>query len=301
MMSEDSTGLEKAERLRPRLFGIAYRMLGSVQDAEDAVQEAMLRRHRTDPATIRDQEAWLVSVVTRIAIDRLRHAAVEREEYPGPWLPEPLADERQAPDRNTEIASDLSMAFLVLLERLAPVERAAFLLREVFDADYDDIARTLDKTPAAARQTVHRARERIHADRARFEVSHETKERLFTQFLSALENEDRESMLAVLAADASFTSDGGGKVSAARRIVHGPDRISRMLIGIEAKYGHPFTYAIKIVNGEPALVSYTQGHVFAVTFCEIDGDRMTALYRVMNPDKLRGLEDHRPLDSGIAQ
>src|SRR3954471_1450428 len=164
-MIDQGTSIEDAERYRPRLFGIAYRMLGGVHDAEDIVQEAMLRWHQADRAAIREPVAWLVSVVTRLAIDRLRRAATEREAYPGPWLPEPVADERFAADRNAELASDLSMAFLVLLERLAPEERAAFLLREVFDTDYDEIARTLDKSPAAARQTVHRARERIRADR----------------------------------------------------------------------------------------------------------------------------------------
>ena len=180
------------ERFRPRLFGIAYRMLGGVQDAEDIVQEAMLRWHQADRAVIREPEAWLVSVVTRVAIDRLRRASTERETYPGPWLPEPVADERFSADRSVELASDLSMAFLVLLERLAPEERAAFLLREVFDADYDEIARTLEKTPAAARQTVHRARERIHTDRVRFKVENDVKERLFSRFLKALETDDRD-------------------------------------------------------------------------------------------------------------
>lgn len=274
------------ERYRPRLFGIAYRMLGGVQDAEDIVQEAMLRWHQAERATIREPEAWLVSVVTRLAIDRLRRASTERETYPGPWLPEPVADERFSADRDAELASDLSMAFLVLLERLAPEERAAFLLREVFDADYDEIARTLDKTPAAARQTVHRARERIHADRARFAVPSDAKERLFTRFLAAIEADDRDGLLAVLAPDATFTSDGGGKVSAARRIVQGSASITRMLLNIEKKYDHPFTYRLGHMNGEPALVMYKHGQPFGVTYCETDGDRILALYRVMNPEKL---------------
>ncbi len=279
------------EQLRPRLFGLAYRMLGVPQDAEDVVQDALLRWQRADPATIRDAEAWLVSVVTRLAIDRLRHANVERAAYPGPWLPEPIADERYAPDRSAELASDLSMAFLVLLERLAPDERAAFLLREVFDADYGDIARTLDKTPAAVRQTVHRARERVRADRARFDVAPDVKERLFHRFLRALETDDREEMMAVLAADATWTADGGGKATAARRIIVGAERIARMLIGIEQKYAHPFRYAIATVNGEPALAAYVGDALYALTFCRGDGDRMTDLYRVMNPDKLRGITD----------
>lgn len=275
-----------AERLRPRLFGIAYRMLGGVQDAEDIVQEAMLRWHQTDKTVIREPEGWLVSVVTRLAIDRLRRAATERETYPGPWLPEPVADERFAADRTTELASDLSMAFLVLLERLAPEERAAFLLREVFDADYDEIARTLEKTPAAARQTVHRARERIHTDRVRFKVENDVKERLFARFLKAIETDDRDELLAVLAPDATWISDGGGKVAAARRVVKGNEHIARMLISIEQKYHRPFTYRLGHMNGEPALIMYKDDQVFGVTYCETDGDRILAMYRVLNPEKL---------------
>src|SRR3954466_8110159 len=196
MTSDHAPTSIDAERYRPRLFGIAYRMLGDVQDSEDIVQEAMLRWHDADKLAVREPEAWLVSVVTRLAIDRLRRATTERAAYPGPWLPEPVADERFSAGRETELASDLSMAFLVLLERLAPEERAAFLLREVFDADYDEIARTLEKTPAAARQTVHRARERIHTDRVRFKVENDVKERLFSRFLEALETDDRDEMLA---------------------------------------------------------------------------------------------------------
>jgi RNA polymerase sigma-70 factor, ECF subfamily len=288
MMTKDraSTTSIDAERYRPRLFGIAYRMLGDVQDAEDIVQETMLRWHDTDQPAVREPEAWLVSVVTRLAIDRLRRATTERAAYPGPWLPEPVADERFSADREIELASDLSMAFLVLLERLAPEERAAFLLRDVFDADYDEIARTLDKTPAAARQTVHRARERIHADRARFTAPNDAKERLFERFIDALQADDKEGLLAVLAPDATWTSDGGGKTNAARRVVEGAERVARLLIGIETKYDHPFTYRLSRMNGEPAVIQYHQDRVFGVTFIDVEDDRIRGLYRVMNPDKL---------------
>jgi RNA polymerase sigma-70 factor (ECF subfamily) len=295
MMSDSSVSPTDVERYRPRLFGIAYRMLSRVQDAEDIVQEAMLRWHEADRAAIREPEAWLVSVVTRLAIDRLRHAVVERDAYPGPWLPEPVADERFAADRSAELASDLSMAFLVLLERLAPEERAAFLLREVFDADYDEIARTLNKTLAAARQTVHRARERIRTDRARFVTADDAKERLFTRFIKALETDDRDEMLAVLAPDATWMSDGGGKVNAARRVIHGSEPITRMLIKIEQKFAHPFTYRIGHMNGEPVLIMYKEDGVpFGVTYCETDGERILALYRILNPDKLGEVDVELP-------
>ena len=156
------------ERHRSRLFGIAYRMLGTVEDAEDAVQETYLRWHDAPVDAVRSDEAWLVAVVTRLSIDRLRRAATEREAYVGRWLPEPIATApTPPPDRKAELASDLSLAFLVLLERLAPEERAAFLLREVFDAGYDEIARVLERSEAACRQLVHRARERVRGDRAR--------------------------------------------------------------------------------------------------------------------------------------
>ena len=286
MMSEFALLPTDVERYRPRLFGIAYRMLGSVQDAEDMVQEAMLRWHQSDRAAVREPEPWLVSVVTRLAIDRLRHATVERDTYPGPWLPEPVADARFDADRSAELASDLSMAFLVLLERLAPEERAAFLLREVFDADYDDIARTLNKSLAAARQTVHRARERVRTDRARFVAANDAKERLFTRFVKALEADDRDELLSLIAPEAIWVSDGGGKVAAARRVLRGSEPITRMLVKIEQKYSHPFTYRIGHMNGEPVLIMYKDGHPFGVTYCETDGERILALYRVLNPDKL---------------
>jgi len=293
--TEGTSGLDPddrespAERLRPRLFGIAYRMLGDVHDAEDVVQEGMLRWQRTAPSAIREPEAWLVAVVTRLSIDRLRRARTERETYPGPWLPEPIADERVAPDRGVELASDLSMAFLVLLEQLAPEERAAFLLREVFESDYEEIAGVLGKSSAAARQIVHRARERVRSARPRFPAPPDAKARLFDRFVEALAADDKEELLAVLAPEATLTSDGGGKISAARRVIVGRERIARMLIALERKHDHPFAYALQHVNGEPALAMYHGGELFAMNFIETDGERIVALYRVMNPDKLAGL------------
>jgi RNA polymerase sigma-70 factor, ECF subfamily len=283
-------GPAAAERYRPRLFGIAYRMLGEVHDAEDVVQEAMLRWQQAERASVREPEAWLVAVVTRLAIDRLRHAATERAVYPGPWLPEPVTPERLQADYQSELASDLSMAFLVLLERLSPEERAAFLLREVFDSDYGEIAAVLDKSEAAARQMVHRARERVRAERPRFVAPPDAKERLLDRFVRALATDDKAEMLALLGPDAEWTSDGGGKRPSTRRVVRGADRISRMLFGFETKYGRPFTYRVSRANGEPALMQYYGDHLFAVTFMDTDGERILALYRVMNPDKLAHVE-----------
>jgi len=274
------------EVYRPRLFGIAFRMLGDVQDAEDLVQDAMLRWQKTERASVREPEAWLVAVVTRLAIDRLRKARTTRALYPGPWLPEPIAEDRLSPEYRTELASDLSMAFLVLLERLAPEERAAFLLRDVFGCEYDEIARALAKSEAAARQTVHRARERVRKDRPRFAAPPEAKERLLGRFITALETGDKDALLAVFAKDVTWTSDGGGKVTAARRMLSGDQRIARMLAKLATKYAKRFTYRVVRLNGEPAVLEYEDGHVFAATFCETDGERLSAMYRVLNPEKL---------------
>jgi RNA polymerase sigma-70 factor (ECF subfamily) len=275
---------------RPRLFGIAFRMLGDVQDAEDLVQETMLRWQKAERKSVREPEAWLVAVVTRLAIDRLRQAQTKRALYPGPWLPEPVAEERFSPEYRSELASDLSMAFLVLLERLGPEERAAFLLRDVFGSGYDEIARTLGRSQAAARQMVHRARERVHTDRPRFAAPPEAKERLLGRFISALESGDKDALLGMFAKDVTWTSDGGGKVHAARKVLNGAERIARMLTKIASKYGKVATYRLVRLNGEPALLEYMAGHLFAATFCETDGERVSAMYRVLNPEKLKHVD-----------
>jgi RNA polymerase sigma-70 factor, ECF subfamily len=275
------------ERYRPRLFGIAFRMLGDVDDAEDLVQEAMLRWQKTERATVREPEAWLVAVATRLAIDRLRQAQTKRAQYPGPWLPEPVAEERLSPEYRTELASDLSMAFLVLLERLAPEERAAFLLRDVFGCEYGEIAAAIGRSQAASRQTVHRARERVRANRPRFAAPPQAKERLLGRFIAALQTGDKDALLGLFAKDVTWTSDGGGRVNAARRPLRGDERIARMLTKIAVKYGSGFSYRVVRLNGEPAVLEYLSGYLFAATFCDTDGERLSAMYRVLNPEKLR--------------
>lgn len=289
-MTEEQTQ-DAYRRYQPRLFAIAYRMLGDAHDAEDLVQETFTRWHATPSAEIAQPEGWLVAVTTRLSIDRLRRRKTEREAYPGPWLPQPLGHGTVGapPDREVELASDLSMAFLVLLERLAPEERAAFLLKEVFDHSYADISRILDKSEAAARQTVHRARLRVRGDRPRFDVAPDVIDGLFDRFLTALHNDDERELLELFAADATFTSDGGGKVSAARRIIRGAHRIVRLLRGLDAKYDRPFTYSRTVLNGEPAVLQYIGPDLFSANFIATDGDRITAMYRVMNPTKLADL------------
>ena len=275
------------ERHRPRLFGIAYRMLGAVEDAEDVVQEAYLRWHEADVAAVRSSEAWLVAVVTRLAIDRLRRAATEREAYVGHWLPEPLATPAlPAPDRQAELASDLSMAFLVLLERLAPDERAAFLLREVFGASYAEIARVLERSEAACRQVVHRARERVRRERRDAAPPPAATAALVERFLAALQAEDEAALLALFAEDVEWVSDGGGRVPAMTRTVAGAARVARLAIGYERKGRGLLTHRVALLNGEPAILTLAGDRtLFTTSFAIADG-RIAAVYRVLNPDKL---------------
>ena len=279
-----------AEHYRTRLFGIAYRMLSDVQEAEDLVQETYLRWHQAKHDDIVSAEGWLVAVVTRLAIDRLRRAETERLRYVGRWLPEPIATGDIAPDHRAELASDLSMAFLVVLERLGPEERAAFLLREVFDADYGEIARILGKTEPAVRQTVHRAKARVRDGRPRFCPSAERQADLLRRFLDALAADDKDAMMSLFAPNATFMSDGGGKVPAAQNILEGPDRVVRFILGIEQKYRHLFTHEIAELNGEPAVVTYVDGVLRLATAFETDGERILGVYRVLNPDKLDHLD-----------
>ncbi len=278
------------EQLRRRLFAIAYRMTGTRADAEDIVQEAYLRWHRADTREIRSPEAWLVSVVTRLAIDRLRKASAEREAYTGPWLPEPLFGvPARSPEEQLELASDLSIAFMVLLERLAPSERAAFLLHDVFECDYAEIARILRKSEAACRQIVHRARERVRRDRPRFRAGEEERRRLIEKFMEAAEAGDEATLLSLFAEDATLTSDGGGVVPAARKVIRGRGRIARLYLLLARKLGARLTQSILHINGEPGLVSFLDGVPFSAISFETDGHSIQAIYNILNPEKLNGL------------
>lgn len=279
---------DEFERQRPRLFGIAYRMLGSVQDAEDVVQSAYLQWHQAGAAGVRNPEAWLASVVTRRAIDRLRSASGARERYVGDWLPEPIFT-GAPPDagRRSELASDISMAFLVLLERLSPDERAAFLLREVFGADYGEVAVVLDRTEEACRQIVHRAKQRIREDRARFTVAPAAKERLLGRFLAGLRAGDEQALLDVVAEDATWTSDGGGKIPVARN-VRGAARIARFQVHLARKLlARGFRIELAWINGEPAIATWAGDRLFSTLSVDTDGERLSAFYAVLNPEKLR--------------
>lgn len=278
------------EELRRRLFGIAYRMIGTTADAEDIVQEAYLRWHQADTEEIRSAEAWLVSVVTRLSIDKLRKVSVEREKYIGPWLPEPLiATTSPTPEEELETRSDLSMAYMVLLERLTPIERAAFLLHDVFDCAYPLIANILRKSEAACRQVVHRARQRVRSKQARFKASAADRRSLITQFMAAADAGDDVTLLSLFAKDATLTSDGGGVVPAARKVVYGRSRIARLYLVLARKLGTRLRNEILTINGEPGLVMYLDGAPLATVCFETDGDSITALYTVLNPNKLHRL------------
>jgi RNA polymerase sigma-70 factor, ECF subfamily len=275
---------------RGRLYGIAYRMLGTRADAEDMVQEAYLRWHRADVERIQAPQAWLVTALTRLCIDRLREARSEREAYVGPWLPEPISGDTAPPaDAHSELASDLSVAFLVVLERLAPEERAAFLLHDVFESEYADIAGILGKNEATCRQIVHRARQRVRQDRPRFEVSEEARTRLLEQFLGALRSENPSAVLSLFTPDATWTSDGGGKAKAALKVVRGSQLVSRFSLGIWRRYLKDLTYRVVSVNGEAGLVGFKDQRPTWVLTIHTDGVRILAAYSVVNPDKLEGM------------
>lgn len=274
------------ERHRGRLFAIAYRMLGTRADAEDAVQEAYLRWHRRDDHDVRDPLAWLVTVVTRTSLDRLRALAGERERYVGPWLPEPIVGESEDPARAAELAADLSVAYLLVLERLAPEERAAFLLHDAFGYAHADIARIIGKSEAATRQLVHRARERVHAERPRFVVDRDAARDVVGRFLRALEERDVGALLAVLAEDVTQTADGGGLTGAARNVVRGRDRVTRFLVGLQAKYWGRLRARVVDVNGAPGFVLEDDDALYATVALHTDGARVHAIYVVVNPAKL---------------
>ncbi|WP_229503812.1 RNA polymerase sigma factor SigJ [Massilia putida] len=288
--------LDTFVRLRPRLFGIAYRMLGIRADAEDFVQEAWLRWQNGGSLDARTPEAWLVTVVTRLSIDRLRGAMTEREQYVGPWLPEPLVEDTVAsPESALEAAGDISTAFLLMLERLAPEERAVFLLHQVFDFGYDEVAAMVGKTEAACRKVLQRARERVRAERSRFAVDRELHLALLGRFVQASRSADPAQVQALLAPDATFTGDGGGKAKTAVRRVCGADRVGRLVAGIERKWsGSDTRHDIVAVNGAPGILTWRNGVPDAITSIHIEDGRIAAIYVVRNPDKLGGLARLRP-------
>src|SRR5687767_6239455 len=281
--------------LRPLLFSIAYRMLGSATEAEDIVQEAFLRYHRETSAgtAIGSSKAYLSAVTTRLCIDHLRSARVRRESYVGTWLPEPLlTEETSDAERHAETADSLSMGFLVLLESLTPVERAVFLLREVFDYGYDEIAAVVGKSEENCRQIAVRARRQVEAKRPRFEASRKRREELARRFFEAVMNGDTTGLIDLLAADVVVYADGGGKGPAFPRPVFGRDKVARLLLGTADGGRRLGVIGMRIVtiNGQPgALFLDAEGRPIAVATVDVADDLVQTVRAISNPEKLRHL------------
>jgi RNA polymerase sigma-70 factor (TIGR02957 family) len=289
-MTEQALGRSQ-EDLRPLLFSIAYRMLGTVADAEDIVQEAFLRLQRAtlQGTDIHSPRAFLTTVTTRLAIDQLRSARVQRESYIGPWLPEPLltADEPD-PAEVTEMADSLSMSFLVLLETLSPVERAVFLLREVFDYGYDEIAEIVDRSEANCRQILVRARRRIDEGKPRFDADREKQRELTGGFIAAAEAGEVDRLVELLAADVVFYGDGGGEARGLPRPVYGRDRVGRMFAGFYRNFA---SLGIEIrptwINGQPGTLNFDgDGRLLNVFVLDITDGVIHTIRSIINPDKL---------------
>ncbi|RZL04394.1 MAG: RNA polymerase sigma-70 factor [Rubrivivax sp.] len=291
-MSTDTPASDPFTALRPRLFAIAYRMLGMRADAEDVLQDAWLRWHQIEQAALQSAEAWLVTVVTRLAIDRLRSAKTEREAYVGWWLPEPLVQQvdHHTPEAAAELAGELSVALMWVLERLSPEERAAFLLRQVFDHDYAEVAALLGKSEATCRQIVHRASQRVQEDRPRFEVPKDAHRRVLEKFMLAARSGEREAMKAMLASDVQLISDGGGKVPSFGQVLRGGDRVTNLYWALSRRLlPEQIDYRPAMLNGEPGLLRYIDGQLESAQAFVTDGEQIVAIYAVRNPDKLAGI------------
>ncbi len=278
--------MESQEELRPYLFAIAYRMLGSVADAEDVVQDAFLR-YQAAEVEAESPKAYLATVTTRLAIDELRSARARREVYPGEWLPEPIMDDEAV--RHAETADSLLLTFLHLLEKLSPVERAVFLLREVFDYSYDEVARIVGKSPANCRQILVRAHAHVQEGRKRFDVSREERDEVARRFLDAWENGDTDGLVAVLAPDVTLYGDGGGKAPSITAPLVGALRVAKALAGWGPRFlaERGYTHRRETINGEPGVVFYdSEGRVAGIEVLEIAGGVVVAIRSVLNPDKL---------------
>ena len=274
------------DRHRSRLQSIAYRMLGSVAEAEEVVQDAWLRWYEAPRATFESAEAWLVTVTTRLAIDRLRLAKNEREEYFGLWLPEPILSDEPTPEEAIERADQVSVAFLALLERLTPDARAAFVLRELFDLEYDEVARCIGKTETASRQLVSRAKTQLREGKPRQIVSPEVHRRLLDRFAEALTRGDTAALQALLAEDAELIGDGGGKVSSFGQPMIGAWRLVKLFIAAVRRTAGLQRLEPALVNGEWALLRIVGDCLHSVESIETDGQRVTRMLVQRNPDKL---------------
>ncbi|HEU5034603.1 MAG TPA: RNA polymerase sigma-70 factor [Mycobacteriales bacterium] len=292
--------LEEFLALKPKLFGVAYRMLGSVADAEDVVQEAFLRWQATEREEVRVPEAFLTTVIVRLSLDALRSARARRETYVGPWLPEPLLVDDADPARAAELSDTLSMAFLVLLESLSPAERAAFLLREVFGYDYEDIAAMLDKAPAACRQLVTRARRHVEDRRQRYDADRHQGAELARRFTAACVSGDAAGVVALLTEDATLWTDGGGVVRAARRPIVGAAKIARFLVAVTPTLPPTAVARDAVVNGQPGQVLLDADEPIMAMALDVRDGRIVGIRVVSNPEKLTALRP-RPAGGGPTQ
>ena len=284
--------VEDFEQYRSLLFAIAYRMLGSIMDAEDMVQETFIRWQQTaaKSSTVKSSKAYLTTIITRLCIDRLRSARVQREYYVGPWLPEPIVTE-SSPDPATlvELADSLAIAFLVLLERLSPLERAVFLLREVFGYDYSEISQIVDKNATYCRQIARRARQHLTQERSRFPTSEGRREQLIQSFMQASRQGEIQELLDLLAEDIALWSDGGGKVVATLKPLYGAAKVARFLQAIERrqrKLGFKPEAERVQVNGQLGIIYRVGDRIDSVVAVDIVDDRIQTLYFLRNPDKL---------------
>jgi RNA polymerase sigma-70 factor (ECF subfamily) len=286
---------ETFEDYRPLLFSIAYRMLGSAMEAEDMVQEAYLRYQATQRESIQSLKPFLTTIITRLCLDQLKSARVQRESYIGQWLPEPVltgGDDTYlttSPEAQVSKYESISMAFMLLLESLSPLERAVFLLREVFDYDYAEIASIVERDEAACRQLYSRARKHVHENRPRFEPSPDVHRRILKQFLEAVESGKVDGLVNLLAEDVVSMADGGGKVAASPRPIHGKAQVARLFAGLMRLEPPGTTYEIAEVNGQPALIVRVNGKPFSVVSFETNGEQITFIRVVSNPDKLTRL------------
>ncbi|QDE67350.1 sigma-70 family RNA polymerase sigma factor [Myxococcus xanthus] len=271
--------------LRPRLLRIAYRMLGIVAEAEDVVQEAYLRWHQTDRTAVRDAEAVLVRTVTRLCLDVLKSARVRREEYVGTWLPEPIVDAVES--------DDLTLTLMMALERLSPLERAAFLLHDVFGMDFEEVAKAIDRDPAACRQLASRARAHVREARPRFPVSEAKGHELASAFYAASRSGDMGALQALLAQDVVVYSDGGGKVKAALNPIYGQEKTLRLFEGLLRIRGVNYSQLVHegFIDGLPAFVTLEKDGTLQTTALGIEDGRVVAIYVTRNPDKLRSVRE----------
>ena len=290
-MMEDATDI--FSRLQPRLLGAAYRMLGSMAEAEDVVQDTWLRWHGADQSEVDNAEAWLIATTTRRAIDRLRSAHHNREQYVGIWLPEPvLTEEPTTPEQVNEVSNDLSIAFLTVLERLGPEARAAFLLHEVFDEDYAQIASALGKSEAACRQLVHRAKAQVLEARPRYQVSRETHQRLLRAFADAAARGSLHDLKALMAEDVELIGDGGGKVQSFSKVLRGSQRQAQLYFALWRRLGASVRMELAEINGEPGLLRFVDGELESAQTFEIEGERIVRIRAQRNPDKLARIAQH---------